>query len=170
MLELLILYTLNKNELTMYGLKKSIATHFGEISKPSHGSLIPALRRLKEKKLVNVRNKLSDGGKRYTYYSVTDNFVSYFNDKFMKINSSSTETTDTFLLETKARLFTYELLDKHLLPEFKERILLKLNIYENLINEKLNNSYLELNEIQSKISALYKEEIQMYKSLLEALN
>lgn len=169
MLDILILYSLYKREMTFYGLAKSIAEQFGEISIPSHGALHPAVKRLADKKLISLRKKMSDGGKRYSYYAVTDNFREGFNELFMKFNSSSSETVEAFLLTLKARLLTIELLDEGLLSEFKEKSILRLNNYEAIINNKLNNTYLEFNNLQKKITELYLREISEYKNIISQL-
>ncbi len=169
MLDILILYSLYKQELTFYGLGKFIKEHFGEISIPSHGALHPAVKRLIDKKIISVRKKISDGGKRYSYYAVTDNFKEVFNELFMKFNTAKSETVDAFLLSVKARLLTIELLDKNFLEEFKEKTILKLESLEISVKKKLENPYLELNDIQNKISELYIKEISEYKNLVKQL-
>lgn len=169
MLEILILYSLHKQEMTFYGLAKFITERFGEVSKPSHGALHPAVKRLSEKKLISLRKKISDGGKRYSYYTVTDGFISGFNEIFMKFNSAKSETVDAFLLSLKARLLTIDLLDKSLLNEFREKVILKLDSLEDSIRKKLNNSYLELNEIQKNVAEVYIKEISEYKNIINRL-
>ena len=169
MLEILILYSLHKQEMTFYGLAKFIAERFGEISIPSHGALHPAVKRLADKKLISLRKKMSDGGKRYSYYTVTGEFQSGFNELFMKFNQAQSETVDAFLLSLKARLLTIDLLDKNLLNEFREKAVLKLNNLETSIKNKLNNSYLELNEIQKNVSEIYIKEISEYKNMINKL-
>lgn len=170
MLDILILYSLHKQEQTFYGLAKMIAEHFGEVSIPSHGALHPALKKLTDEGLLSIRKKMSDGGKRYTYYTVSDNFKDSFNEKFLQFNYSKTQTVDAFLLDLKAHIYTYELLDKNFAPEFKEKALLKLSSFEGKLNQKLGNSYLELNELQKKVLELYLIEISEYKKLVEKLN
>ena len=167
MLELLILYALNKNDNTLYGLKKEISTHYGEVSIPSHGALFPALKRLEEKNLVHLRKKLSDGGKKYTYYSLGENTEDYFNKKFMEFNNAKSETLDSFFVWLKIRLITIDALNKDLINEFKEKSLLKLNLYKEEIAKKLDNEYLELTELQKNILKLYSNEIDNYNSLIQ---
>ena len=167
MLELLILYTLNKTELTLYGLRMFISKHFGEFSIPSDGAVFPAVKRLQDKGFVSLRKKLSNGGKRYTYYSVSNNYADFFNKKFMEFNTAKSETLDSFLLWLKVRLCVSELLDRKLFEEFKQKSLMKLEKYETKINEKFNDSYLELNELQKNILSLSVKEILEYKKLLQ---
>ena len=170
MLDILILYSLHKQEQTFYGLAKTIAEYFGEISIPSHGALHPALKRLMAENLLIIRKKMSDGGKRYTYYTVSKNFQDGFNEKFMDLNSAKTETLEAFLSGLKARIYTYELLDKKFSDEFKEKILLKLDYFENQIKKKFEASYTELNDIQKKIPEIYLNEISEYKNIVSFLD
>ena len=120
MLELLILYSLNKTELTLYGLRKHIIQNFGEISKPSHGALHPALKRLKDKNVISERKKLSDGGKLYSFYSVNNGFKEYFNDKYVEINKIKNFSLEIFLTELKTRIFVADIVDSSILDRFKE--------------------------------------------------
>lgn len=170
MLDILILYSLHKQEQTFYGLSKTIAEHFGEISIPSHGALHPALRKLTENNFLSIRKKISNGGKRYTYYAINDSFQEIFNHKFMKINYAKTETLESFLLGLKARIYTFNLLDKALIEDFKEKMILKLNKYENEISQKIKNEYIELNEIQKKICEIYLKEIGEYRNIIKDLS
>lgn len=168
MLELLILYTLNKCENTLYGLKKEIATHYGEVSIPSHGALFPAVKRLEKAGLLNIRKKLSDGGKRYTYYSF-DNVSSYFNNKFMEFNNAKSETLDNFLTWLKIRLIVIDMLDENLIGEFKEKCLLKLDIFKKNALSKLDNKYLELTELQKNLLQISVNEIEDYIKIINSI-
>ena len=170
MLDILILYSLHKQEQTFYGLAKNIADLFGEISITSHGALHPALKRLMAENLLIIRKKMSDGGKRYTYYSVSKNFQEGFNKKFTDLNFSRTETLEAFLTGLKARIYTYELLDKQFSEEFKEKMLLKLDYFDKKIRAKNENSYIEFNDVQKKISEIYLNEIAEYKTIMNALD
>ena len=166
MLDILILYSLNKREQTFYGLAKNIAEQFGEISMPSHGALHPALKRLMEDNLLCIRKKISDGGKRYTYYTVSKDFQKGFDEKFMQFNYAKTETLESFLCDLKIRLMTLDMLSPQFKEEFREKSLLKLDNFEQNINIKLKNEYIELNPMQRKISEQYLKEILEYKNIL----
>lgn len=72
MIELMILYTLYKNSMTMYAIHSSIHKTFGTYSKPSFGAIKPALDRLKEENSIEVRQKMSDGGKLSGFYTITE--------------------------------------------------------------------------------------------------
>ena len=169
MLELLILYSLNKQEQTLYGLRKTIAKHFGEISIPSHGALHPCIKKLENKNLISVRKKLSAGGKKYTYYSVNSAFLEYFNKKFMEFNNAKSETLESFLFWLKIHLYTVDIVEKSLIEEFKEKCLFKLDNYKTKAEEKLNDEYIELNAIQKQLIEIHIEEISAFKNILRSL-
>ncbi len=71
MIELLILYLLNKYQLTMYGTQKKIAEDFAIYTKPGIGTIKPALVRLEEKGFITSRRSISNGGRVSVYYTIT---------------------------------------------------------------------------------------------------
>ena len=166
MLELLILYVLNKQDNTLYGLKKEIATHYGEVSIPSHGALFPALKRLEKEGYVTVRKKLSNGGKRYSYYSINKNPLDYFNKKFTEFNNAESETLDSFLQWLKIRLITVDMFDTNLIAGFREKCLLKLDVFKKNILKKLDNEFLNLTELQKNLLKQHINEIDAFINLI----
>lgn len=71
MINLLILYILSDKELTMYKISKYIGDYFAGYTKPSFGAIKPALKVLEEKGFIDSRKALSEGGKQYGYYRMT---------------------------------------------------------------------------------------------------
>ena len=71
MIELLILFELNKTVLTMYGVSKEIRGDFSVLTTPSYGTIKPALRRLEKNGFVKTQKAISEGGRPSTYYSIT---------------------------------------------------------------------------------------------------
>ncbi|MBE7702587.1 MAG: PadR family transcriptional regulator [Cyanobacteria bacterium SIG28] len=71
MIELLILYELNKKVLTMYGISKEIHAEFSVLTTPSYGTIKPALTRLEKSGFVKTQKNMSVGGRPSTYYSIT---------------------------------------------------------------------------------------------------
>lgn len=71
MIELLILFELNKKVLTMYGVSKEIRGDFSVLTTPSYGTIKPALRRLEAGGFVKTQKTMSSGGRPSTYYSIT---------------------------------------------------------------------------------------------------
>lgn len=75
MIELLILFELNRRILTMYGVSKSIREDFSVLTTPSYGTIKPALNRLEKNGYVRTRKEMTKGGRPSTYYSITDNGI-----------------------------------------------------------------------------------------------
>ena len=73
MIELLILFELNRKILTMYGVSKSIKEDFSVLTTPSYGTIKPALKRLESAGFVRTQREMSRGGRPSVYYSITDN-------------------------------------------------------------------------------------------------
>lgn len=71
MIELLILFELNKTVLTMYGVSKEIRGDFSVLTTPSYGTIKPALRRLEAGGFVKTQKNISSGGRPSVYYSIT---------------------------------------------------------------------------------------------------
>ena len=75
MIELLILFELNRRVLTMYGVSKAIRTDFSVLTTPSYGTIKPALNRLESNGFVKTRKNMTEGGRPSTYYSITNEGV-----------------------------------------------------------------------------------------------
>ena len=71
MIELLILFELNRKVLTMYGVSKEIRAEFSVLTTPSYGTIKPALNRLEAGGFVRTQKEMSKGGRPSTYYSIT---------------------------------------------------------------------------------------------------
>lgn len=71
MIELLILYELNKKILTMYGISKEIKTEFSVLLLPSYGTIKPALSRLEKAYCIKTQKTMTAGGRPSVYYSIT---------------------------------------------------------------------------------------------------
>lgn len=63
MIELLILYSLKKRERTLYSLRSDIFEKFGYFTKPSTGTIHPALKRLLKSNVITIRNDFRQGVK-----------------------------------------------------------------------------------------------------------
>ena len=120
MIDLLILYILNGVPTTMYGISKKISTGFSPYTKPSFGTIKPALKRLENEEFIISRKEMSSGGKLTAYYAlsekglrhlknlilkdVSDNPVNFFANARVKIICSSMLATDEqFELYTKLK-------------------------------------------------------------------
>ena len=71
MIELLILFELNKRVFTMYGISKEIHDCFSVLTTPSFGTIKPALNRLEKNGFIKTQKAMSSGGRPSTYYSIT---------------------------------------------------------------------------------------------------
>ncbi len=71
MIELMILFSLLKRDLTMYGVHKFVLENFSPFTQPSFGAIKPALVRLEKSGFITSRKIMSDGGKLSVFYSVT---------------------------------------------------------------------------------------------------
>ena len=71
MIEILILYELNKKILTMYGISKEIKSEFSVLTLPSYGTIKPALIRLEKSGYVKTQKTMSSGGRPSIYYTIT---------------------------------------------------------------------------------------------------
>ena len=84
MINLLILFVLSKRELTMYKISKYIKDYFGAYITPSFGSIKPALKILEQKGCINIRKSISDGGKQFCYYSITQTGQDELKEEILK--------------------------------------------------------------------------------------
>ena len=71
MIELLILFELNRRVLTMYGISKEIRATFSVLTTPSYGTIKPALSRLENGGFIKKQKTLSEGGRPSCFYSIT---------------------------------------------------------------------------------------------------
>ena len=71
MIELLILFQLNRKVLTMYGISKEIRECFSVLTTPSYGTIKPALKRLEDGGFVKKTKTISDGGRPSNFFSIT---------------------------------------------------------------------------------------------------
>ena len=90
-------------------------------------------------------------------------------ERFMEFNNAKSETFDSYLSWLKIRLITLDLLDSSYISQFKERSILKLNLFENSINEKSSDIYIELTNVQKELLKINIKEIEYFKSILETL-
>lgn len=142
--EILILYTLTKSQITMYGLSKSINKSFGAITKPGFGTIQPALKRMEKKGLVKSDKFFTDGGKPYFYYSITDEGVDYLKKKLLKKISTN---PIQFIPFAKIKIACLDILSdderKTLLSSLKTSLMkIKLDAEKSLsIDESKENYY-----------------------------
>lgn len=168
MLELLILYILQRRDFTMYAIHKHIIEKFGTYTTPSFGALKPALLRLEKQFCVTATKIMSEGGRLSVLYSLTKtgektmkklllevmskNPIQFYSDAMIKLMCSDCLNDDE-----KGELFN-EITTKALLHKIKAQKILdseyiETTAFQNLI---LNNTVKTLEEIVSLVEGLNK--------------
>lgn len=137
MIELLILYILNSRDRTLYAIRRDIIERFGMITKPSMGTMHPAMQRLLKKDAVKMDKKFSEGGKKSTYYSITNNAKAVFKELFFEDISLN---PTIFHSQLSARLLTLSMLDfadrETFLLDLSKVIELQKIEAENVLNDE----------------------------------
>jgi len=109
MIELLILFELNKTVLTMYGVSKEIRGDFSVLTTPSYGTIKPALRRLENNGFVKTQKSISKGGRPSVYYSITKDGI---NELKRLIMEEPLENPIQFLPMARIKLACADMLNK----------------------------------------------------------
>lgn len=131
MIELLILFELNKTVLTMYGISKEIRGDFSVLTTPSYGTIKPALRRLESGNFVRTQKTISEGGRPSTYYSVTKEGI---NELKRLLLEEPLENPIQFLPTARIKLACADILDKD--EQIKMLRLLKAKAESIIIDAK----------------------------------
>ena len=146
MIELLILFELNKTVLTMYGVSKEIRGDFSVLTTPSYGTIKPALRRLETGGFVKSQKSISEGGRPSTYYSITKEGV---NELKRIIMEEPLENPIQFLPMSRIKLACADILNKEeqirmikLLKAKAESIIIDTKNTVNLLNKVLFVPYI----------------------------
>ncbi len=148
MIEILILFIIHKREKTIYSIRKEIIEIFGTFTKPSIGTIYPALKRLQKDGAISVYEKMSEGGKKSSYFSITSKGYTVFKKLFF---DDASENPSLFYTHLQARLGTIGLLNKEERIEFVNETLKKLDIYEFELQNKLNDEFLDLDYFQKQL-------------------
>lgn len=169
MIDLLILFSILKKELTMYGIQKNISDIFSAYTMPSFGALNPALKKMELKGFITSRKSMSDGGKQSCFYSIkpegvkelkrllledmSKNPLQFFSNARIKLSCASflskDEATELFSqLKMKATDHKYNA-EKTLENEY-----ISLTFYQRIV---LDNSVCEYKNLISLIENLEKE-------------
>lgn len=148
MSEICILYCLTKREMTIYSVRKHIAELFGAYTKPSHGTIHPALKKLLAENHVSVSVILSDGGKKSSFYSITEKGKKYFAELMLREFSDNPSVS---LNEINIRLAAMGALkdnDKSSLIELCSKY---LDLYITQAQHAISNQYSRLDDYQKNI-------------------
>ena len=148
MIELLILYSLKDRERTLYSLRSNIIEKFGYFTKPSVGTIHPALKRLLENKVITIRNDFSQGGKKSTYYGLSLHWQKKFNDLFF---TPLSENPTIFFTELQSRIAVMSLLDSELKSTFLKDVSIKLESYSLDLKNALEDEYITYDKYQEEL-------------------
>lgn len=166
MIEILILYVLFNREKTIYSIRKEIIELFGTFTKPSLGTIHPALKRLGEKKYVQFSEKMSEGGKKSSYYSITENGKKHFKELFF---AETSENPSLFYNQTQARFATMGILSSEYQALFLNKISKKIDLYKFEVENKLKNEYINFDFYQKELLKNTLKEINNLKNFSESL-
>jgi len=160
MIELLILYILNKRDRTLYSLRRDIIEKFGMITKPSLGTMHPAMQRLLKKDAVKMDKKFSEGGKKSTYYSITNNAKAVFKELFFEDISLN---PTIFHNQLSVRLLTISMLEKEDREIFLQDLIQVIELQKIEAQNALNDEYVKYDEYQKVV---LEETLSNLKSLI----
>ena len=166
MIELLILYILNNRDKTVYALRREIVQLFGAITKPSLGTIYPALKRLSTKEAVKFDQKYSDGGKKSTYYSITGKGKALFKEIFFEPIS---DNPTIFHNQISARLLTLSMLSEQERKDFLDDLSKSLEVQKIEIEKALNNPYIEYDEWQKVVISETLTSLNVLENTIEKL-
>lgn len=158
MIELLILFVLFHKDRTMYSIRKEIINLFGAITQPSAGTIYPALERLKKQNYINVCEKISEGGKKSTYYSIQKDGKIKAKQLFTE---NKAENSTVFYKNLIIKFAVMSLFDKETQSEFINNSLKDITIYKNYLLNSIQDPYKGLDNFQK---ALYTELINEFES------
>lgn len=166
MIELLILYSLRNRERTLYSLRSDIIEKFGYFTKPSIGTIHPAVKRLLKSNVVSIRNDFSQGGKKSTYYGLSLHWQKKFHDLFF---TPLSENPTLFFTEIQSRIAVMSLLDEDLKETFVKDILIKLESFLLDMQNSLDDEYTKYDKYQLALLKKNIADIQSFKAFINTL-
>lgn len=166
MIEILILYTIHKREKTLYSIRKEIIEIFGTFTKPSIGTIYPALKRLLKDEAVSVYEKMSEGGKKSSYYSITKKGFEIFKKMFFE---SASDNPSLFFTQIQARFGTMGLLSIEDRKEFINEFSRKIDMYQFELENKLKDEFLDLDYFQRQLLNKNLSEINSLRDYIKNL-
>ncbi len=166
MIELLILYSLRNRERTMYSLRSDILEKFGYFTKPSIGTIHPALKRLEKASVVSSRTDYSQGGKKSTFWSLSMHWQKKFNDLFF---TPLSENPTQFFTEMQSRIAVMSLLDDDLKETFIKDIQIRLESFLLDLQNALDDEYTSYDKYQLALLKKNIADVQNYKNFITSL-
>ena len=166
MIELLLLYSLSKRERTLYSLRADIHEKFGYFTRPSVGTIHPALKRLKMANIVTVRETYSDGGKKSSYYGAASSWQKHFKELFC---TPLSENPTLFFTELQSKIAVLSLLEDDDRESFLKELSLKLETFKLDLKNTLEDEYIEFDGFQKLLLKKNIEDIENYLTFAEKL-
>ena len=166
MSEICILYCLTKREMTIYSVKKHISEYFGAFTNPSHGTIHPCMKKLLGYGFLNVNDILSEGGKKFSYYSITDKGRKYLCTLML---SDFSENPSVFLNEINIRIASMDALPQKEKENFIRHCLQALELYEVSTNNSINDEFSGMNDLQKEIARLSVKNTKMITEFLSGV-
>ncbi len=163
MIEIVILYILNKYDSTIYRVSKLIDELFFAYLKTSLGTVNPAIKRLEKMGCVECREKMSDGGMLSKIYSITSAGKKHLAD----LLQTHTQAHPYYVVnDAKILLYCSEILSVNELISFKENLLNNLELYKIKLERGLKNEYISLSDTQKNTVKITLDEVNELIKLL----
>ena len=163
MIEIVILYILNRYDLTIYKLGKVIDDLFFAYLKTTTGTINPALKRLEKLGCVEYIEKMSDGGMLSKIYSITPTGKKHLSEL---LRSFSSQNPYHVLNDIKIALCCSSVLSINELLEFKENLKNNLELYKIKLERGLADEYKGLDDIQRKTVQITLSELSEIEKLI----
>ncbi len=171
MIELLVLFVLSSTPLTMYGVLKAILKKFSPYTKPSFGTIKPALIRLEKKGVIISSKSISDGGKVSVMYSITTKGLDELKNKILEVD---TENPVQFLSNARIQISCAGFLDitsqKMLFEKLiKRAIVIKTDAENKISDDTITPTYFHKLVLDNTICE-YNNFINLLEGLEHACN
>ena len=163
MIEIVVLYILNKYDSTIYRVVKLIDEFFFAYLKTSTGSVSPALKRLEKIGCVTCSDKMSDGGMLSKIFSITPTGKKHLSDLLISFKE---ENPYHIVNEAKLLLYCCDVLSINETIEFKENLLNLLTLHKIKLEKGLENEYISLNSTQKETIKITLSEVEKLIELL----
>ena len=155
------MYIVRNREKTLYSIRKEIIEVFGVYTMPSIGTIHPALKRLLAMGALSLKERMSDGGKKSSYYSLTKSGLETFKKIFF---STTRDNPSLFYTNVQSRIGTMSMLNEEEKVKFVKEVLKKIELYSLEIESKLKDEFIELDYYQVQ---MLKRSLSEFKTLGE---
>lgn len=163
MIEIVILYVLNKYDSTIYKVGKIIDELFFGYLKTSTGTINPALKRLEKMGCVECEEKMSDGGMLSKIYSITSGGKKHLTEELQRIELANPYH---IINDAKIALYCSDILSINETLAFKENLLNQLELHKIKLERGLKNEYIQLTDTQKKTVEITLDEVNGLIKLL----